>query len=62
MGLISEGMPVPLTRDNITKEPMRSDIKANAFNNRLDSGILSTLIDNDTAIKINPIRIDCDAI
>ena len=59
MGLISEGMPVPLTRDNITKEPMRSDIKANAYNSRLDSGILSTLIDNDTAIKINPIRVDC---
>ncbi len=62
MGLISEGMPVPLTRDNITKEPMRSDLKANAYNSRLDSGILSTLIDNDTAIKINPIRIDCDPI
>ena len=61
-GLISEGMPIPLTRDNITKEPMRSDFKANAYNNRLDSGILSTLIDNDTVIKINPIRIECDAI
>ena len=62
LGLISEGMPIPLTRDNITKEPMRADLKANAYNSRLDSGILSTLIDNDTVIKINPIRIDCDAI
>jgi hypothetical protein len=41
---------------------MRADLKANAYNSRLDSGILSTLIDNDTVIKINPIRIDCDAI
>ncbi len=62
LGLISEGMPIPLTRENITKEPMRADFKANAYNNRLDSGILSTLIENDNIIKINPIRIDCDPI
>jgi len=62
LGLILEGLPIPITRENITKEPMRADFKANAYNNRLDSSILSTLVDNDTVIKINPIRVDCDPI
>jgi len=58
LGLIKENTPIPLTLDNITKEPY----KPNAYNNRLDSSILSTLINNDNIIKINPIRTDCDAI
>jgi hypothetical protein len=58
MGLIKENTPIPLTLENITKEPY----KPNAYNNRLDSSILSTLVDNDNIIKINPIRMDCDAV
>jgi hypothetical protein len=58
LGLIKENTPIPLTLDNITKEPY----KPNAYMNRLDSSILSTLVDNDNIIKINPIRTDCDSI
>jgi len=58
MGLVRENMPIPLTMDNITKDPY----KPNAYSNRLDSSILSTLVDNDNIIKINPIRTDCDPI
>ena len=36
--------------------------KANAYNERLESSILSTLVNNDNVIKINPIRTDCKAI
>ncbi len=58
LGLINEGMPIPLSEDNITKQTY----KPNAYNNRLDSSILATLVDNDNIIKINPIRMDCEPI
>ncbi len=58
MGLAYEGLPVPIERENITKEKYVE----NAYNNRLDSSILSTLINNENIIKINPIRLDCESI
>jgi len=58
MGLAYEGMPVPIENQNITKQKYLE----NAYNNRLDSSILSTLINNEDIIKINPIRIDCDPV
>jgi len=58
MGTVYEGLPIPLSNENITKDPMRN----NAYNNRLDSSILSSLIENEDIIKINPIRLDCDPI
>jgi hypothetical protein len=56
MGLVYDGLPAPIEKETITKEKYQT----NAFNNRLDSSILSSLIDNDNIIKINPIRTDCD--
>jgi hypothetical protein len=47
-----------LEKENITKEKYQT----NAYNNRLDSSILSTLIENENVIKINPIRTDCNSI
>ena len=58
MGTVYEGLPIPIDECSITKQPM----KENAYNGRLDSSILSTLIENDNIIKINPIRVDCEAI
>ncbi len=58
MGLAYEGLPVPIERENITKEKYVE----NAYNNRLDSSILSTLVNNENIIKINPIRLDCESI
>lgn len=43
--------PLSINNEAITKTPE----KENAFNERLDSSILSSLIDNENAIKINPI-------
>ena len=56
MGLAYDGLPAPIVKENITKEKYQT----NAYNNRLDSSILSSLVDNDDVIKINPIRTDCD--
>ena len=56
MGLAYEGLPIPIEKETITKEKYQT----NAYNNRLDSTILSSLIDNDNIIKINPIQTDCD--
>ena len=56
MGLAYDGLPSPIDKENITKEKYQT----NAYNNRLDSSILSSLVDNDDVIKINPIRTDCD--
>jgi hypothetical protein len=56
MGTAYEGLPAPIEKENITKEKYQT----NAYNNRLDSTILSSLIDNDNIIKINPIRTNCD--
>ena len=50
---IYQSRPIPIEDDNLT----RITEKANAYNNRLDSTILSSLLDNDNAIKINPINI-----
>ena len=58
MGIAYEGLPVPIENENLTKQKYME----NAYNNRLDSSILSTLVDNEDIIKINPIRIDCDPI
>ena len=43
--------PLNINNDSITKTPL----KENAYNNRLDSTILSSLNDNEDVIKINPI-------
>ena len=51
---IYQSRPIPLDTDNLT----RNIEKPNIFNSRLDSSILSSLIENDDIIKINPIRID----
>ena len=58
MGLAYEGLPVRIEQENITKQKIMN----NAYNNRLDSSILSTLIENENVIKINPIRTDCNSI
>ena len=58
MGIAYEGLPVPIENDNLTKQKYME----NAYNNRLDSSILSTLVNNEDIIKINPIRIDCEPI
>ena len=58
MGIAYDGLPAPVDISSITKQKTAE----NAFNNRLDSSILSSLIDNDNVIKINPIRTDCKAI
>jgi len=58
MGLAYEGLPAPIERESITKDKYVE----NAYSNRLDSSILSTLVDNENIIKINPIRLDCDPI
>ena len=58
MGTAYEGLPAPVDISSITKQKTAE----NAFNNRLDSSILSSLIDNDNVIKINPIRTDCKSI
>ena len=58
MGLAYEGLPVRIENENLTKQKYMN----NAYNNRLDSSILSTLVDNENIIKINPIRSDCDPI
>jgi hypothetical protein len=43
--------PLQISNDAITKTPL----KENAYEDRLDSSILSSLIENDDVIKINPI-------
>jgi hypothetical protein len=58
MGIAYEGLPTPVDISSITKQKTAE----NAFNNRLDSSILSSLIDNDNVIKINPIRTECKSI
>jgi hypothetical protein len=58
MGIAYDGLPAPVDISSITKQKTAE----NAFNNRLDSSILSSLIDNDNVIKINPIRTDCKSI
>ena len=58
IGKIYQTRPIPINEDSITK----TGYKANAYNERLDSSILSTLLNNDNIIKINPIRTDCKAI
>ena len=57
MGLAYDGLPSPIENENLTKQKFTT----NAYNNRLDSRILSSLVDNDDIIKINPIRNDCDS-
>ena len=58
MGIAYDGLPAPVDISSITKQKTAE----NAFNNRLDSSILSSLIDNDNVIKINPIRTECKSI
>jgi hypothetical protein len=43
--------PLKIENESITKVPLQE----NAFKNRLDSSILSSLIENEDVIKINPI-------
>jgi hypothetical protein len=44
--------PLQISNDSITKMPL----KENAYEDRLDSSILSSLIENEDVIKINPIN------
>jgi len=55
---IYQTRPIPLEENNLT----RVIEKNNAYSDRLDSSILSSLIENPDIIKINPIRIECNAI
>jgi hypothetical protein len=55
---IYQSRPIPIENENIT----RVIEKNNAYTDRLDSSILSSLIENPDIIKINPIRVDCEAI
>jgi len=52
IGRIYQTRPLPITDDNITAHVKRD----NAYENRLDSSILSSLVENDNVIKINPIH------
>jgi len=54
---IYQSRPIPIEEENLT----RIVEKNNAYENRLDSSLLSSLIENPDAIKINPIRLDCPA-
>ena len=51
---IYQTTPIALKEENITKYVDRNG----EINNRLDSSILSSLIENNDIIKINPIRLD----
>ncbi len=51
---IYQTTPLAIKEENISKYVDRN----NSVNNRLDSSILSSLIENDDIIKINPIRLD----
>jgi hypothetical protein len=51
---IYQTSPIAIKEENITKYVDKN----NNVNNRLDSSILSSLIENDDIIKINPIRLD----
>lgn len=55
IGKIYQSTPIAITDENITSH----DKKENAFKERLDSTILSSLVNNADVIKINPIRLDC---
>ena len=55
IGRIYQSRPLPITDDNLTSHTK----KDNAYKDRLDSSLLSNLIENDDIIKINPIRLDC---
>jgi len=49
--------PLPVNEQAVTK----TGFKENAYTDRLDSAILTSLLENKNAIKVNPIRIDCDS-
>jgi hypothetical protein len=55
---IYQSRPIPIEEENLT----RIVDKNNAYENRLDSSLLSSLIENPDAIKINPIRLDCPTV
>ncbi len=55
IGRIYQSRPLPITDENLTSHTK----KDNAYKDRLDSSLLSNLIENDDIIKINPIRLDC---
>ena len=55
---IYQSRPIPIEDENLT----RIVDKNNAYENRLDSSLLSSLIENPDAIKINPIRLDCPTV
>ena len=55
---IYQSRPIPIENENLT----RVIEKNNAYTDRLDSSILSSLIENPDIIKINPIRVDCNSI
>jgi len=52
MGLACEGMPLRLQKEQMTKDKNKCDYN---LSSRLDNTILSTLLDNDLKIRINPI-------
>ena len=55
IGRIYQTTPIAITDDNITSHTK----KDNAYENRLDSSLLSQIYDNPDVIKINPIKIEC---
>ena len=52
LGLVSEGMPLSLKPENLTKKASNKKVECNT---RLDNSILSSIENNDLIIKINPI-------
>jgi hypothetical protein len=52
VGRIYQTGPMPITEDSMTSAIQ----KENAYKNRLDSSILSSIVNNNDVIKINPIR------
>jgi len=55
IGRIYQSRPVPIEDENITKKVFHDLDYNNAYNNRLDNNILSSLKSNDLNISINPI-------
>lgn len=55
IGVTYQSTPEPLNICSITKTPQTN----NAFENRLDSGLLEAINTNDFAIQINPIKRNC---
>ena len=55
IGKIYQIAPLAITEDNVTSHVKRD----NAYEKRLDTALLTPLLDNADIIKINPIKVEC---